>query len=73
MKKLFLIIGIICLAAGTLSLLFAALNLFGYYSVLDGSSSLYGSLHRRAIVFAVIGIVLAAAGIACLVIRAKRY
>ena len=71
MKKLLTILGIVLLAACVLSLLFALLNLFGYYHVLDGSAELYSRLHRRMLVFLVLGIVLAVGGAACLVMRSK--
>ena len=71
MKKLMLIIGIILLAAAVLSLLLAALNWFGYSRTLDGSAELYAGMHRRMIAFFIVGIVLAAVGIVCLVIRAR--
>ncbi len=71
MKKLLLIVGIVSLIACVLSLLFAALNLFGYYHVLDGSPDLFVRLHRRMILFFVIGIVLAVVGIMCFIIRSK--
>ena len=69
MKKLLLIVGIIIIAAGAVLLLFAALNLFGYYRVLDGSAELYAKLHLRAIVFFVIGALFAAIGAACIIIK----
>ncbi len=66
-----MIIVIVLIAACVLSLLFAVLNLFGYHHVLDGSGELYSRLHRRMIVFFVIGIVLAVIGIGCLVMRSR--
>jgi uncharacterized membrane protein HdeD (DUF308 family) len=71
MKKMLLIAGIIFIIAGVLSLLYAALNLFGYYHVLDGSADLYRNLHRRMITFGLSGIVLAVLGTVCLIIRLK--
>ncbi len=71
MKKLLLIIGIVSLIACVLSLLFAAFNLYGYYHVLDGSPDLFVRLHRRMILFFVIGIVLAVVGSVCFIIRSK--
>ena len=70
MKKL-LIVGIVCLALGVLSLLIAVFSRFSYYHVMDGSSGLYTALHRRMIVFGVIGLVLAVIGAVCLIIRSK--
>lgn len=72
MKKMLLTAGIILIIAGVLSLLYAALNLFGYYHVLDGSADLYRNLHRRMITFGLSGIVLAVLGAACLIIRLKK-
>ena len=71
MKKLLLIVGIVLLAACIFSLLFAALNRFGYYRTLDGSAALYARLHRRMILFFVLGIVFAAVGTGCLIVRSK--
>ena len=71
MRKLLLIVGVILLLAGAISLLFAALNLFGYYRVLDGSHALYSRLHQRAILFFVIGGILAAMGIVSIVLRSR--
>ena len=72
MKKALLIIGIIIIVAGVLSLLFAGLNLFGYYSVLDGSSELYARMHQRSIVFGVVGIALAVVGAVCIRLRKRK-
>ena len=71
MKKLLLIIGIIVIIAGVLALLFAALNLFGYFHTLDGSAELYAGLRQRAVVFLAVGLILAAIGIVCIVIRSR--
>ena len=72
MKKMLLIAGIILIIAGVLSLLYAALNLFGYYHVLDGSAGLYSRMYRRMITFGLSGIVLAVLGIVSLFIRLKK-
>ena len=69
MKHFLLIAGVVMIIACVLSLLFAAVNLFGYYHVLDGSAKLYRELHHRMILFSVIGIALGAAGTACILIR----
>ena len=71
MRILFLIVGIVLIAACVLSLLYAALNLFGYYKVLDGSHELYRRLHKRAVIFLIVGAVLAAAGAVCFIVRSK--
>ncbi len=72
MKKLFLIAGIVLLVAGILSLAFAALQLFGYHRVLDGSPALYHRLHQRMILFFVLGAALTAAGAGCILLHFKR-
>ncbi len=71
MKRTLLIVGIICLVLAALSLLISGFSRFGYYHLLDGSSEQYAGLHRRMIIFLIIGIVLAVAGGVCLIIRAK--
>ena len=71
MKKLLFIVGFIGLITGALSLLLSAFFRHGYYNVLDGSGDLYASLHQRMIVCFVVGVILAAVGIASMVIRAK--
>ena len=71
MKKLLLIGGIVLLAAAVLALLFAALNLLLYCRVLDGSAALYARLHQRAIIFFVLGAVLAVLGVAGVIVRGR--
>ena len=71
MKNLLLIVGVIVIIACIMSLLFAGLNLFGYYHALDGSPDFYARLHRRAIFWGGVGVVLAAVGTACVAIYAK--
>ena len=71
MKKLLLIVGIVSVVVCVLFLLYAALNLFGYYNVLDGSPELYRRLHQRMTLFFAAGFVLAAIGAACFIIRSK--
>ncbi|MBO4898201.1 MAG: hypothetical protein J5590_07890 [Clostridia bacterium] len=71
MKKLLLILGIVIIVLCVLSLLYAALNMFGYHRVLDGSPQLYQRLHRRMTVFGITGIVLAAVSALCLVFYRK--
>ena len=70
MKVFLMIVGIIVIVASVLSLLYAALNLSVYHNLKDGSSEQYARIHKRMIMFFVIGAVLFAAGIACLIIRA---
>ena len=71
MKKALLTAGIILITAGALSLIFAALCLFGYFHVLDGSPELYSRLRRFSVLFFALGGVLTAAGIACFGIRTR--
>lgn len=71
MKIFLLILGIVLIVACVLSILFAALNLFGYYNVKDGSNELYNGLQRRAVIFFIVGAVLAAAAAVCFIIRAN--
>lgn len=71
MKKLLLIIGIVIIIAGVVALLFSALQLYGYYHLLDGDADMYVRLRWGMIVSFVIGIVLVAIGAVCLFIRAK--
>ena len=71
MKKLLLIIGVVIVIAGVIALLFSALQLYGYYHLLDGDADMYIGLHWRMIISLVIGIVLVAMGAVCLIIRAK--
>jgi len=69
MKTLLLILGVVCLIACVLSLLYAVLNRQGYYNLLDGEGEVYKRLHKRMVVSFVVGIALAAIGIACLFLR----
>lgn len=71
MRRVLLFVGIAVFVLCVLSLLFAALNLFGYHNVLDGSAELYGRLHQRAILFFVIGIILAVAATVCMIVSLK--
>ena len=72
MKKWLLIVGIVLIVASVVSLLFAALQMFGYYRVLDGSAALYARLHQRAIMFFIVGGALACGAVACLIFRARK-
>ena len=71
MKNNLLIIGIVIITVGVIALLFSALQLYGYYHLLDGDADMYIGLHWRMIISLVIGIVLVAMGAVCLIIRAK--
>ena len=69
MKKSLLVIGILLIIAAAMCLAFGALNLFGYYNVLDGSNELYRTLHQRMTIFFLIGIILGVIGAVSLIIR----
>ena len=71
MKKLLLIVGIVFIIACIIALLLAFINMQSYKSLRDGSPSHYDRLYQRMIVYFIIGIVLALAGIAVLVLRFK--
>jgi len=71
MKTLLLVISILSIVACIAFLLFAALNLFGYYHALDGTAELYRRLQNRAIICGVVGLAFAAIGCVCLVVRFK--
>jgi uncharacterized membrane protein HdeD (DUF308 family) len=70
--RLFLFLGIVLIAAAVLALLFAWLNRFAFYHLMDGSSAQYAGFHHRMIVSFAAGIVLALAGAVCLRMRARR-
>ncbi len=69
MKKVWLILGIVIIMIGVAALLFSALQRHGYYHLLDGDADLYARLHRRMIVFLVVGILFVVMGAWCIIIR----
>lgn len=69
MKKLLLSVGIVITVAGVLSLLLAAMHLYGYCNVLDADADLYIGLHRKMIVG---GFVLSTLGTAYIIISRLR-
>ena len=71
MKKVLLVFGIVCIIVCVFFLLVAALNMYGYYHVIDGSAHLYDRLHQRMIVSFTIGAFLAVVGIVCFIIRSN--
>lgn len=71
MKKLLLIIGVVIIIAGVIALLFSALQLYGYYHLLDGEADMYVAMRWRMIIALVIGIVLMAMGAVCFIARTK--
>ena len=70
MRIFLLIVGIVLLVACVLSVLYAALNLYGYHNLLDGTQEHYKNLHKRAVTFFIVAAVLLLLGVACLIIRA---
>ena len=71
MRKVLLIIGIVSIIICVLFLLFAALNMHGYYHLLDGTAGHYDRLHQRMIVYFVIGIIFAVIGAVCIILQSK--
>jgi len=71
MRKLLLVVGILCIAVCVAALLLAAFHLIGYTQGMDGSAELYARLHRRMVGFCVLGVIFAAVGTVCLVLRGK--
>ena len=69
MKKFLLIGGIVLVVVCVISLLYAALNFHGYRHIYDGSAELYRRLHQRANIYFAVGIVLAAMGATCFVLK----
>ena len=72
MKKGLLIAGIVFMALGVLSLLLGWFWHAGYHSLMDGSPAQYGRLRALAVGFFAAGLVLAAAGGVCLLLRSRR-
>lgn len=71
MKKLLLVVGIVCVIACILFLLFALLNLHGYYNLYDGTAEHYEWLHHRMIISFLVGIASAIAAAVCFIIYSK--
>ena len=71
MKKTLLIIGILLIIAAILFLLLAGIFLLSRQSLRDGTAAHYEALRQRAIICSVIGVVLAAGGAACIILRTK--
>ena len=63
-----LILSILIIIVGVIALLFSALQGYGYYHLLDGDADMYKGLHRRMIIFFVIGIVFVMIGISYITI-----
>lgn len=71
MKKLLIIIGIVCIIGCVIFLLFALLNMHAYYNLLDGTAEHYNRLHQKMIISFAMGIVFAVIGTVCVIIRSK--
>ncbi len=71
MKKFLLIVGIVLVVACVVSLLYAALNYYGYRNVVDGSAGLYRRLHQKAVTYFSVGTTLAVIGTICLILQSK--
>ena len=69
LKNFWLILGALIIILGVAALLFSALQGYGYYHLLDGDADMYIRLHRRMILFFVIGIILVVIGVSCIIIR----
>lgn len=72
MNRILRITGIIVIIAGIICLLAAALQLYGYYHVMDGSAELYHRLHRSAMIYGALGLVLTTAGAALMKMPLRR-
>ena len=72
MKKALLIAGLVLIVVAVLALLYALLNRFSYYHLLDGSSEQYARFHQRMNASFIAGLVLAAIGAVCLYIRSRQ-
>lgn len=71
MKKLLLIVGIVSAIACLFSLIFSGLVWNSYRHLVDGEPEHYRHLHRQAITFFVIGIILAAAAFVFVFIHSR--
>jgi len=72
MKKLLIVVGIVCIVLFVLALLFAVINWMGYYHLQDGSADLYARLHHRMILSFVFSAVFAVVGVVCFIIRSGK-
>lgn len=71
MKKTLLVIGVLCIIAFILLLLFALLYMHGYYNLFDGTAEHYERLHQRMTISFIISIASAIIGIICFIVRSK--
>ena len=71
MKTILSIVGIVSIVISVISLLFSVLSRYGYYHLLDGDGDKYIRLRRRMKVLFVIGIIMVAVGIACIIISSR--
>ena len=72
MKRFLLIFGIVSFVACAFFLLVGAIYLSGYHNLVDGTAEHYQRLHQKAIFSFVVSALLAAAGTASCILRAKR-
>lgn len=71
MKKILLIIGVVIIVVGVIALLYAAFNRFIFYSLLDGSNSMYSRLRIRMTTSFIIGVACEVVGVICLIIKSR--
>lgn len=71
MKTALLIIGVVLAVACVLSVLFAALNMYAFYNLRDGTPQHYVGLRQKATTFFIVGAVLVLLGAVCFLVRAK--
>ena len=71
MKHFFLMIATALSAASLFCLVFAALNQLMYRSTRDAKPEYYDRLHRNVVIFAALGIMIAALAAACFFIRSR--
>ena len=71
MKKLLLIVAVICIISCILFSIFGVLNMIGYFNLHDGSAELYSRLHNRMYLGFAVAIIFAVSAIVCFVIRGR--
>lgn len=69
MRKALFIIGLAALIAAILFLLLAGMSRFAHDHTLDASGEYYAAMRKRARAFLAVGLALAAAGAACMIVR----
>ena len=71
MRKILLTVGILCIIACVLFVLFALIYMHSYYNLFDGTAEHYKNLHNRMAISFIGAIILAAIGTALVIIRSK--